>query len=264
MSRSRSTRPTSPSYDDAKLHLQILGAEHEVSCRVRLGRTRLGELVSLARSISAGIVGLATEHAVREGKTVSCQRGCTHCCRQLVPVAPLEAKRLSEVIAGLPAEQRTAIAQRFADALTKLEDAGLLRPKTGATQRALVSHETDASAAWNDVSRRYYELRIDCPFLENDACIIYDERPIACREYNAVTPPAMCESFDPAIETLERPVRMGEALTKAGNALAKTKDMAIALPLVPEWVAARAKVFTGEVDGEKLFWILVEAIEEST
>jgi len=40
--------------------------------------------------------------------------------------------------------------------------------------------------------------------------------------------------------------------------------MAIALPLVPEWVAARAKVFTGEVDGEKLFWILVEAIEEST
>lgn len=264
MSRSRSTRPTAPTYDDAKLHLQVLGGEHEISCRVRLGRTRLSELVPLARSISSSIVGLATDHAVREGKTVSCQRGCTHCCRQLVPVAPLEAKRLSEVIAALPAEQRRTVLDRFAAALTKLEQAGLLSAKTVTGQRALLSQEADAVAAWNDVSRRYYELRIDCPFLENDACAIYDERPIACREYNAVTPPSLCESFDPAIETLERPVRLGEALTKAGNALAKTKDLAIVLPLVLEWVSTRAKAYAGEVDGEKLFWALVEAIEEST
>jgi len=261
MSRPRSSGPT---YDDAKLHLNVLGAEHEVSCRVRLGRVRLSELIPLARSISGSIVAISTEHAAREGKTISCQRGCTHCCRQLVPVAPLEAKRLAEVIAALPQEKRQGILRRFAEALEKLESAGLLTAKPNQGLRALVSKETDVLAAWNDVSRRYYEMRLDCPFLENDSCSIYEERPIACREYNAVTPPALCEAFDSAIETIERPVRLGEALTKAGNDLAKTKDMAIALPLVLEWVALRAKAFSGEFDGEKMFWTLVEAIEEST
>lgn len=264
MSRPRPSKPVAASYDDAKLHLDVLGSEHEIACRVRLGRTRLSELVPLARSISASIVGIAAQHAEHQGKTVSCQRGCTHCCRQLVPVAPLEAKRLSEVIAALPEERRKNILERFAKALQQLEDAGLLSPKQMQGQRALMSKETDAIAAWNDVSRRYYELRLDCPFLENDSCSIYDERPIACREYNAVTAPALCEAFDPAIETLERPVRLGEALTKAGNDVAKTKDRAIALPLVLEWVSLRAKAFGGEYDGEKLFWALVEAIEEST
>lgn len=264
MSRPRPSKPAAPAYDDAKLHLDVLGSEHEIACRVRVGRTRLSELVPLARSISASIVGLASKHAEGQGKTISCQRGCTHCCRQLVPVAPLEAKRLAEVIAALPDEKRKQVLDRFAKALKQLEDAGLLSAKQIQGQRALMSKETDATAAWNDVSRRYYELRLDCPFLENDSCSIYEDRPIACREYNAVTPPALCEAFDPAIETLERPVRLGEALTKAGNDVAKTKDRAIALPLVLEWVGLRAKAFAGEYDGEKLFWALVEAIEEST
>ncbi|HRI70014.1 MAG TPA: YkgJ family cysteine cluster protein, partial [Polyangium sp.] len=168
------------------------------------------------------------------------------------------------VIAALPADKRKAVLEGFQEALQTLEEAGLVSKKPAQGQRALMSSETDVVAAWNDVSGRYYALRLDCPFLENDSCVIYDERPIACREYNAVTPPEMCEDFDPQIETLERPVRLGEALTKAGNKVAKTNEMAIALPLVLEWIAARAKLFAGEVDGEKLFWVLAEAIEEST
>ncbi len=264
MPRQRSHRVTTAAYDDAKLHLNVLGGDHEITCRVRLGRARLSELVPLARSVSASVVALATEHAAAQGKTISCQRGCTHCCRQLVPVAPLEAKRLAEVIAALPLDQRNAILERFSKAIKTLEQAGLSSAKAAKGQRALVSNETDATAAWNDVSRRYYELRMDCPFLENDSCSIYEERPIACREYNAVTAPSLCESFDSGIETIERPVRLGEALTKAGNEVAKTKDMAIALPLVLEWVATRAKAFSGEYEGEALFWALVEAIEESS
>jgi Fe-S-cluster containining protein len=262
----RRSRTTAAAYDEAKLHLNVLGNEHELSCMVRLGRTRLSELVPLARSISASIVAIAAKHGTEAGKTISCQRGCTHCCRQLVPVAPLEAKRLAEVVSACSSEQRAAILERFSRAIQTLETAGLInaRSRSPGSQRAMVSKETNANAAWNDVSRRYYELRLDCPFLENDSCSIYDERPIACREYNAVTPPALCESFDSGIETIERPVRLGEALTKAGNDVAKTNEMAIPLPLALEWVATHAKTFSGEYDGEALFWALVQAIEESS
>lgn len=261
----RRNRPTkAATYDDAKLHLNVLGADHEITCKVRLGRVRLAELVPLVRSISASIVSIATEHAAGEGKAISCQRGCTHCCRQLVPVAPLEAKRLAEVVAAMPQKERAGILERFAKAIKTLETAGLVSGKSPSGQRAMVSKETDAAAAWNDVSRRYYDLRMDCPFLENDSCRIYDERPLACREYNAVTPPSLCESFDAGIETIERPIRSGEVLTKVGNEVAKAKEMAIPLPLVLEWASAHTKTLAGEYDGEALFWALVEAMEEAS
>jgi len=261
----RRNRPkAAAAYDDAKLHLNVLGMEHEISCKVRLGRTRLSELVPLARSISASIVEIAAKHAAEEGKTISCQRGCTHCCRQLVPVAPVEAKRLAEVVSALSDKQRAATLERFARAIKTLEAASLVSAKPIHGRRVMISKETDAMAAWNDVSRRYYDLRIDCPFLEDDSCIIYDERPLACREYNAVTSPSLCESFDPGIETIERPIRSGEVLTKVINEVAKANEMAILLPLVLEWAVAHTKAFSGEYDGETLFWALVHAMEESS
>ena len=74
-----------------------------------------------------------------------------------------------------------------------------------------------------------------------------------------------------AIETMRAGVtRVGTVrahramVSNEQNATAAWNDMAIALPLVLEWVATRAKAFSGEYDGEALFWALVEAIEESS
>lgn len=252
------------SYDDAKIHLNVLGQEHEIDCTVRIGRARLSELLTLTRSIESKLTAIAAEHAASQGKTVSCKKGCVACCRHLVPVSPLEAKRLAELVAAMPSEQRKAITRRFDEILSKMEMAGILGPKSGTARSALTSKETDHAAAWNDVSLTYFRLHIDCPFLQDEACSIYEERPMACRQFNAVTDPALCTTLDPNVETLQRPVFMSEVLTDAVNAIAKTRAPAIPLALALEWAHANGKHLSGEYDGESMFWKLLEVMEKSS
>jgi Fe-S-cluster containining protein len=253
-----------PAYDDAKVHLEVLGREREFGCKVRVGPTRLAELLPLARAISAEIVAIATEHARGEGKEVACRKGCTHCCRQLVPVAPLEAKRLADVVEGMPKKRRTLVRERFLRAIERLEREGLVDAKAPAGRSALQSREASAAAAWDDVSRRYYELRLDCPFLEDDLCSIYDERPLACREYNAVTDPALCEAFDPGIEALPRPLPMGDVLAKVGAEISGVASRSIPLVLALEWARVHGKAVEKSGEGEEMFWALMRVMEETT
>ncbi|WP_170229545.1 YkgJ family cysteine cluster protein [Polyangium fumosum] len=249
-------------YEDAKVHLHVLGEEHEIECKVRVGRTQLHELLPLARSLSASILAISTAHARAQGKEISCQKGCTHCCRQLVPASPIEARRLGEVVAAMPEPRRAEVRERFVRAIERLEQAGLVDPRAPKGRSSLVSKEATSSAAWDDVSRRYYELRIDCPFLEGDLCSIYEERPIACREYNAVTDPALCEALDPGIEIAPRPSPMGDVLTKATGELTGKRQAGIPLPLALEWARVHGKTVERERDGEAMFWALLRVMEE--
>ena len=253
---------TRKAYEDAKVHLHVLGEEHAIDCKVRVGRTHLHELLPLARSLSASILAISTAHAQAEGKEISCQKGCTHCCRQLVPVSPLEARRLAEVVAAMSEPRRTEVRERFVRAIERLESAGLVDPRAPKGRAALVSKESTSSAAWDDVSRRYYELRIDCPFLEGDLCSIYEERPIACREYNAVTDPSLCEALDPGIEIAPRPSPMGDVLTKVTAELTGKRQAGVPLPLALEWARAHGKTLERERDGEAMFWALLRVMEE--
>lgn len=253
-----------PGYEDAKVHLEVLGQEHELECKVRVGKnTRMAELLPVARAFSAKLVALSTEHVKAEGKEVACRKGCDHCCRQLVPVAPIEAKRLADLVAAMPKKRRAEIVERFARAIERLEAAGLLDAKAPRGRRALQSKEASSSAAWDDVSRRYYELRLDCPFLEGGACILYEERPLACREYNAVTDPSLCEALDPGIESVPRPLRMGEVLTKVGNELTGQTFYGVPLVLLLEWAQVSGRAIEKVGDGEQMFWELLRVMEEA-
>ncbi len=250
-------------FEDAKVHLHVLGQEHVVDCKVRVGRTHLGELLPLARSLSASILAITTADARDRGKEVSCQKGCTHCCRQLVPVSPIEARRLAEVVGTMPEPGRSEVRARFVRAIERLEGAGLVDPRAAKGRAALVSKEARPSGAWNDVSRRYYDLRLDCPFLEGDLCSIYEERPLACREYNAVTDPSLCEALDPGIEIVERPSPMGDVLTKVTGEITGQRHTGIPLPLTLEWARVHGKGLDRPRDGEAMFWALLRVMEEA-
>lgn len=253
-----------PAYEDGKVHLDVLGEAREIDCKVRVGRTRLKELLPLARSLSASITAIGIERARKgSGKEVTCQKGCDFCCRQLIPIAPLEAKRLAEVVAAMPKKRADEVRRRFSAARAQLVEAGLLPRNAKKGSIALASAEKDPKAAWDDVSRQYYALHIDCPFLADGACSIYDERPLACREYNAVTDPALCETLDPAIEATPRPLRFGEILTEVGNELASASFSGVPLALALEWAEVHGKKLDREGDGEAMFWTLVSAMERA-
>lgn len=250
-------------HDDLKLHLHVLGDDHELDVRARIGPTRLMEVLPLARAISEGVIGIAVEKVHAGGESISCKKGCTWCCHHLVPVSPAEAVRLAEVVEAMPKERRRAVKKRFEKAVRRMEEVGLLDARAGRGRAALQSTKTGAAEAWEDASRRYFEAGIPCPFLENEACSIYSERPMICREYHVTTPASLCATLNTEVRDVPRPVRMSEVMTAVTNDLLDRDDFSIPLPLSLEWAGKNRGAFDCEGDGEELLGELVRIIQQA-
>ena len=70
--------------------------------KVRVGFTvptrpvPLSEFLPIFRSMAEAVVGRAVQAVEKEGKTISCRKGCGACCRQLVPITEIEASGSGE------------------------------------------------------------------------------------------------------------------------------------------------------------------------
>ena len=111
------------------------------------------------------------------------------------------------------------------------------------------------------MSRRYFDARIPCPFLENGSCGVYPERPMVCREYNVTTPALLCATLNPDIRDIPRPVRMSEVMRDFTNKLLGRNDFNIPLTLSFDWARANRDAFEREGDGEELAMELVRCIQ---
>ena len=219
------------------------------------------ELLPFAREISEGITAIAIGRALAAGGNVSCRAGCGACCAQLVPIAPLEAVRLAEVVEAAPGPRREALEARFGHAVRRLRETGLLDRSAPAGQAALRSPAPTRKTPWEDVSRRYFDARIPCPFLEDGSCGVYTERPMVCREYNVTTPPSLCATMSPDAVAVPRLVRMSEVMRDFTNGLLGRNDFNIPLTLSFDWARANRDAFRHEGDGEELATELVRCIQ---
>src|SRR5258705_5109347 len=90
-----------------RLQLRILGEPVAVEAPRPPKRVRLDEVLPLLRDIDDRAVDLAVRRTEADGKTVSCRKGCSACCRaQPVPVTPPAANALLRLIAKLPDRRR--------------------------------------------------------------------------------------------------------------------------------------------------------------
>jgi hypothetical protein len=88
--------------------------------------TTLKELLPLVQTLSDAMVNAAVQEVEQLGAKVSCCKGCGACCRQLVPIAEVEARRLAEIVQLLPEPGQSQLRARFEVALSRLQEAGLL------------------------------------------------------------------------------------------------------------------------------------------
>ena len=143
--------------------------------------TRLDELVPLMQEICNKSVDLAVKR-LGKGERITCRKGCGHCCRQVVPLSVPEMLFLTDYIASMEENRRAALARRFSAAAKRLKAEGIIDD--------LLNAPSDQAAL--EAAERYFRKWIVCPFLEDDTCSIHAVRPFACREFNATTPPALC------------------------------------------------------------------------
>ena len=187
--------------------------------------TPAAKLLPLFHSLADAVVDIACKTASAEGKSISCSKGCGACCRQLVPISAVEARRLRQLLDELPAARAAELRARFADARVRLADAGLLE--------ALLEPERIGDEQAQAFGLEYFARGIACPFLEDESCSIHAERPVACREYLVTSPAAHCAR--PSAASVDR-VKMP---AKVGSAVRKLQPPAwVPLIVAPEWADA--------------------------
>ncbi len=183
----------------------------------------LRDMLAWAMSMSVELVAEDEKENALLGRHASCRKGCGSCCRQPVPLSPAEALHLADLLGNLPDTRNAEVTGRFASVRERLAANGL-------GEAALLSQ-----------AEAYFELKIPCPFLEEESCSIHLERPLVCREYLVESPPFFCDTLNhPMVEWLPMSLSVRDAL---GTATAKLMNSAaewIPLVRVPEWVEANA------------------------
>lgn len=110
---------------------------------------------------------------------VTCTKGCTACCKQLVVLTLPEAIAIAE-------EHPEAVRR----ALPRLVAQDMLLDKLS---EHIPPEQYMTPETRHELCDGWWEAGQSCAFLgADDSCQVYRTRPLACRSYHVVTPPAQC------------------------------------------------------------------------
>src|SRR5437868_13237380 len=115
-----------PATVTVSVQFKIGGEAVRAEIPVPAGPTHPLPLLPAFQALAEVVVDHAVQSVRAQGKSVSCKKGCGACCRQLVPISPVEARRLRDLVDELPEPRRSQIRARFAEARQRLGQAGIL------------------------------------------------------------------------------------------------------------------------------------------
>lgn len=227
-----------------RIQLRVLGESVAVEAPQPPPWARLDELLPVIRAVDDAAVGAAVRRAEAAGTAISCRKGCSTCCRaQPVPVTPPEAYALSQLVDSLPEPRRTEIRERFADRVQRLYDAGLVEQFL---DRSGSDPDDDTARGVVD---RYFRLGLVCPFLEDDACSIYADRPFVCRQYLVTSDPDLCaDPLHNPVKVLPIPIAAAGATLRIGEQVLNERMQTVPLVLALIYVQAHKAMLERHVD----------------
>jgi Fe-S-cluster containining protein len=199
---------------------------------VPTGPTRLEALLPIVQRVADSIVDAAVDEAAEQGRTVSCKKGCGTCCRQLVPISEVEARRVRDLVYTMPEPRRSQVLRRFAEARRQLDTAGMVQ--------TLEERSSWDENRFIDIGTRYFHQGVACPFLEEESCSIHLDRPVTCREYLVTSPAENCACpRKDNIDKIDLPVQVWTALARFDDTTPDEKYVRwVPLVLAPEWADA--------------------------
>lgn len=223
--KARKVKPA-PREVTARVELNVGGDQVKVELTVPAGPSPPSAVLPAVRVLTNAIVANAERASEALGLPISCCVGCAACCRQLVPISGIEARRLRDLVRALPEPRRSAVIARFAEALRRLDEAGLLDPI-----RDLDGPDTDHQS----LGLAYVHQGIPCPFLDAESCSIHPERPIVCREYLVTSPAKNCQTpGESVIRKVDVPASLASTLARFEQA-DPSEGARVALVLALEW-----------------------------
>ena len=219
--------------------LKVQGARIDISAQLPDGPVTPAAVLPVIQDISSSISTLTEKESARVGRPVSCRAGCGACCRQAVPIAPVEARVLADYIDAQPEDRREALRARFRAAAARLEESGLaaeLRNAAADLARDPSLLDKDRTHA---LGLRYFALGVPCPFLEDERCTIHPVRPLRCREFLVVSPAEYCAHPEKQeVVTVKPSVLLSNTLRKWNTSGEPHPNELVILTMLDEWTAA--------------------------
>lgn len=168
------------------------------------------------------LLDLAVGEAV-EDIEVSCRKGCSACCRQLVQGTTSE---VAVIVAAYPSEiwdRRRQIREQEKRLSELICDVfGIEAFEKGVGVYDAESLE-DYRKKNKEVADLWWLERRDCVFLLPDqTCAVYRARPIACRTHLAISEPAVCEGGRGKVSILDLIDERNEARFRVDGGVSAT------------------------------------------
>jgi Fe-S-cluster containining protein len=192
------------------------------------GPRRLIQLLPLANALADAVTGMAERALEKQGEKISCRKGCAACCRSMIPISEVEARRMRELVENLPEPRRSQVVTRFAEVLRHLDQAGLV-------------DKMRAREQWTDLVNKsvqveYFLQGLACPFLEDESCTIYRDRPASCREFLVTSPAEKCAlPTNEEVRIVKLPFRVMSALARFDGPPTAERIGWVPLVLALEW-----------------------------
>ena len=231
--------PDNHQMDIIELKLDIFGKLLHIRIGAGNEPAKLSDLVPLAWLVSTKIILATKQHIINNGDTIACRANCSQCCRYLVPLTIPEAVRLTEEVTTMPQWKR-----RFVNERSLLTARGILELTPKYTLEKFTNTRPESGCNLEDVSDWYSSINLPCPFLLNDLCMIYEQRPIACREHLVIGSASNCKSNSTnQTQLVQMPISILNALAHLTSELEETTIEAIILPFVFAWCQENPKYF---------------------
>ena len=223
---------TTPATVTAQVKLATADWELVSTMTVPAGPMAVQDFLPLAQALSNRIVDATEQVLAGQGEMISCKKGCGACCRQLVMISLVEARRIRDLVNELPEPRRAEIRQRYAAARNRLAEAGLLD--------RLLHPESWTEDEYSALASSYFQQHLACPFLEEESCSIHPDRPITCREYLVTSPPENCARMTTeVIKRVRLPLKVFNAVARLdAPGTEHFLESSVPLVLASEWADA--------------------------
>jgi Fe-S-cluster containining protein len=238
-----------------RVELKVYGEPLAVEGDAPAGLARLDEVLPVFRKVDDAVIDRAVARVEAGGERVSCAKGCSACCRaQPVPVTPPEAYALQQLVESLPEVRQAEVRAAFADRVTRLRSAGLYD--------AFMHRDPGLSRQQaRALADRYFRLGLVCPFLVDDACSIYEERPFVCRQYLVTSPAPLCsDPLHNPVKPVPMPMRFATATLTVSEQSFGRPQHTVPLVLALEYAAAHREELDHGFDARDTFGRFVKAL----
>ena len=190
-------------------------------------------MLPVLRDITHAVVDRGVTRVTEAGESISCKAACGACCRQPLLISEAEAFELGRLIETMPFERRVVIKDRFRRGREHFAEMGWFAKFDEMNERARTRPREEVAPEFVSVLGEYIAQGVACPFLEQESCSIYEDRPLICREYLVTSPAENCSAPRPdntdKVPMAGSPSRALAAITQTGNVRSRSELLLIRL-----------------------------------